>query len=185
MAEKEKTFEKENLAKTNEISITKKSVPVRKHQVKQQAILPSPSDFYKAFDDTFERFRRDFEDVLFPTYWDRVMSLVPEMRIPAVDLEDREKDFILKVEMPGFKKEDIEIEVQDDSLTITGEVGWKYDKKTQVYLCRERACKTFYRRVDLPEEINVDEVTASLTEGVLDIIIPKKTVKQKRIVKMG
>ena len=107
MAEKEKTFEKENLAKINEISITKKSVPVRKHQVKQQAILPSPSDFYKAFDDTFERFRRDFEDVLFPTYWDRVMSLVPEMRIPAVDLEDREKDFILKVEMPGFKKEDI------------------------------------------------------------------------------
>jgi HSP20 family protein len=63
------------------------------------------------------------------------MSLVPEMRIPAVDLEDREKDFILKVEMPGFKKEDIEIEVQDDSLTITGEVGWKYDKKTHVYLC--------------------------------------------------
>ena len=184
MAEKKKTFEKENLAKKTEISITKKPAPVRKTQVKQEAIIPSPSDFYKAFNDTFERFRRDFEDVLFPTYWDRVMSLVPEMRIPAVDLEDRENDFLLKVEMPGFKKEDIEIEVQDDSLTITGEVGWKYDKKAREYLCKERACKTFYRRVDLPEEIKVDGVTASLKEGILEINIPKKTAKQKRTVKI-
>jgi HSP20 family protein len=102
------------------------------------------------------------------------MTLVPEMRVPAVDLEDRGKDFLLKVEMPGFKKEDINIEVAYDSLTITGEVGWKYDTESSEYLCKERACKTFYRRVILPEEIRVDEVVASLKEGVLEIIVPKK-----------
>lgn len=39
--------------------------------------------------------------------------------------------------MPGFKKEDIEIGVQDDSVAITGKVGWKYDEKAQAYVCKE------------------------------------------------
>jgi HSP20 family protein len=113
------------------------------------------------------------------------MSIMPETRVPAVDLEDRGKDFLLKAEMPGFKKEDIEIEVQDNSVVITGEAGWKYDKKEHEYICKERACKTFYRMVDLPEEIRSDEVAANLVEGVLEITLPKKVAKQKRKVKVA
>ena len=101
-----------------------------------------------------------------------------------MDLEDNEKEYLLKAEMPGFKKEDIEIDVQDNAVVITGEVGWKYDKKEHEYLCKERACKSFYRTVDLPEEIDVNGVTANLTEGVLEICLPKKTPKQKRKVKV-
>jgi HSP20 family protein len=44
-------------------------------------------------------------------------------------LEDHGKDYLLKAEMPGFKKDDIEIEAQDDSIAITGKMGWKYDEK--------------------------------------------------------
>ena len=84
-----------------------------------------------------------------------------------------------------FKKENIEIDVQDNAVVITGEAGWKYDKKEHEYLCKERACKTFYRTVDLPEDIKVDEVTANLTEGVLEITLPKKAPKQKRKVKVA
>lgn len=113
------------------------------------------------------------------------MSLLPETRVPAVDLEDNEKDYVLKAEMPGFKKDDVEIDVQDNAVVITGAVGWKYDKKEHEYICKERACKTFYRIVDLPEEIKVDDVSANLTEGVLEIILPKKTPKQKRKVKVA
>ncbi len=104
---------------------------------------------------------------------------MPETRVPVVDLEDREKDYRLKAEMPGFKKEDIEIEVQDNLVVIAGEVGWKYDKKEHEYICKERACKSFYRVVDLPEEIKADEVTANLSEGVLEVMLPKKVPKQK------
>ena len=50
---------------------------------------------------------------------------MPETRVPAVDLEEREKDYLLKAEMPGLKREDIEIEVQSSSVAITGKVGWK------------------------------------------------------------
>jgi len=117
---------------------------------------------------------------LFPSYWDKALSIFPETRVPPVDLEDREKDFLLKAEMPGFKKEDIEIEVKEDSIEITGKVGWKYDKKEQAYICKERACESFYRMVELPEEIKVDDVSAHLSEGVLEIKLPKKAPKQKR-----
>jgi HSP20 family protein len=186
MAEKKKSSES-SVSKKNEVAVTaKKTSATNKNRSKTSSLAPVvPQDLSRAFDDVFERFRRDFEDVLFPSYWDRVMSIMPETRVPAVDLEDREKDFLLKAEMPGFKKENIEIEVQDDSVIITGEVGWKYDKKEDAYLCKERACKTFYRAVDLPEEIKVDEVSANLTEGVLEITLPKKTVKPKRKIKVA
>ena len=102
-----------------------------------------------------------------------------------VDLEDRGKDFLLKAEMPGFKKEDVEIEVQEDSLEITGKVGWKYDEKAKGYICRERACESFYRRIQLPEEININDVKANLADGILEIILPKKTPKKKRKLTLG
>ncbi|MGZ4851332.1 MAG: Hsp20/alpha crystallin family protein, partial [Candidatus Bathyarchaeia archaeon] len=63
---------------------------------------------------------------------------------------------------------------------ITGTAGWKYDEKGQLYICKERACKTFYREIELPEEIKIHEVNANLTDGVLEITLPKKAPKQKR-----
>jgi HSP20 family protein len=97
-----------------------------------------------------------------------------------IDLEDVGEDYMLKAEMPGFKKEDIEIEVQEDSVEITGRVGWKYDEKARGYVCKERACESFYRIVQLPEEIETDAVTANLSDGVLEIVLPKKSPKKKR-----
>jgi len=186
MTEKKKPVEKE-ASKKNEITIAKKKSPsTRKPQNKSYVLAPTvPSDLYRAFDDTFERFRRDFQDVIFPSFWDKAMDLLPETRIPVVDLEDNEKDYRLKAEMPGFKKEEIEIDVDDNSIIITGTAGWKYDKKEHEYLCKERACKTFYRIVDFPEEIKSDEVIADLKEGVLEVTLPKKTPKQKQKVKVS
>jgi HSP20 family protein len=168
--------------KKAEISVpTKKtSVSIKPHK-KPTGIAPStPSDLWQAFDDTFARFRNDFEDLLFPTDWFETFSFVPEIRVPVVDMEDGEKAYILQAEMPGFKKEDIEIDVQDDAIEITGTAGWKYDKKGRLYICKERACKTFYRRIELPEEIKVDDVAANISEGVLQVTLPKKNPKQKR-----
>ena len=186
MTEKKKPVEKEQTSKKTEIAITKKKpASISKPQKKTSALASkqSASDLYQAFDDTFARFRDDFENLLFPSTWP--LSLMPETRTPTMDLENQEKNYLLKAEMPGFKKENIEIDVQDNSISIIGEVGWKYDKKEHEYLCKERACKTFYRVVDLPEEIKVDEVTANLSDGVLEIMLPKKTPKAKRKVKLA
>jgi HSP20 family protein len=179
MAEKKppvKETEKAEIAVTN-----KKPTIINNPSKKRSALAPaSPSDVWQAFDDTFARFRSDFEDILFPASLAKTFSFVPEIRVPAVDLKDGEKEYTLNAEMPGFKKEDIEIEVQENSVAITGTAGWKYDDKGKLYICKERACKTFYRRIELPEQVKIHEVNANLTEGVLEITLPKKAPKQKR-----
>lgn len=186
MPRKKKTPKKTDASKETEVAISKKKTAVARKPKKASALKTlTPLDLWEAFDDAFGSFRREFENLLFPSTQALAKAWsMPETRIPVVDLEDRDKDYLLKAEMPGFKKEDIEIEVQNDSVTISGEVGWKYDKKAQAYICKERACESFYRFVELPEEIEVDEVKANLAEGVLEIALPKKTPKPKRKVKI-
>jgi HSP20 family protein len=157
----------------------KKSIATRKKE-NPFLLAPSGSDLWRAFDDMFESFRQDFEDLLFPSPMPKLYPVIPETRVPLVDLEDRGEDYMLKAEMPGFKKEDIEIEVQEDSVEITGRVGWKYDKKAKGYICKERSCESFYRIVQLPEDIKTDDVTANLIDGVLEIELPKKAPKKGR-----
>jgi HSP20 family protein len=181
VAEKKPQVTEKESSKKTETAAKRKPVMVRKQSRKVSDLAPaSPSDIWQAFDDTFSRFRSDFEDLLFPANWTKTFSFMPEIRVPVVDLKDGEKEYLLKAEMPGFKKEDIEIDVQDNAVEITGMAGWKYDEKGQLYICKERACKTFYRRIELPEEIKIDEIKADLSEGVLEITLPKKTPKPKR-----
>ena len=180
MSETKKPEPESKQAKPTQLAVTKKAtVPAKKSPRKPTAIRKTqPQDIWQAFDETFERFRNDFQDLLLPLS-DVIVSM-PETRVPAIDLEDHEKEYILKAEMPGFKKEDIEINVQEDAVEISAATGWKYNEKEQAYICKERACKSFYRYVDLPEEIKADEVNADLSNGVLEITLPKKAPKKKR-----
>lgn len=170
--------------KKKDIEIMKKGKAVKK--AKQPASLAPRRTFdLKAdFDQIFDDFQRGFEELLWPFQRsDEPLFLVPtlDVRVPATDLEDRGKDFLLKTEMPGFTKEDdINIEVAADSVEIEGTVGWKYDNKTQNYICKERECSSFYRMESLPEEIDVDKVQAKLEDGILELILPKKTPKKKK-----
>jgi HSP20 family protein len=180
MSENKKQEPENKPAKTTELAVTKKAtLPAKKAPRKPTAIRKAqPRDIWQAFDETFERFRNDFQDLLLPL--SNVIVSIPETRVPAIDLEDHEKEYVLKAEMPGFKKENVEINVQDNAVEISAATGWKYNEKEQAYICKERACKSFYRYVDLPEEIKVDEVNADLSNGVLEIKLPKKAPKKKR-----
>ena len=184
MSEHKKAAKSEETSKKTELSITKnKTITAIKPSKKPLAVRPSASsNLWREFDNTFSRFRSDFEDLLFPSVWPDISSIIPQVRVPATDLEDNEKDYVVRAEMPGFKKEDIKIEVQENSVAITGYAGWKYDEKGKLYVCKERACETFYREIELPEEITLEDVTANLADGVLEIGLPKKAPKQKRTV---
>ena len=163
---------------SKEIAVPKKTLskPIKKPTSIVRRRSPSQGDIDQAFD----LFRRDFEDLLFPAEDLLVFPEFPEVRTPTVDLENNEKDFVLKAEMPGFKKDEIEINVQEDGVEISGVSGWKYDKKDESYICKERACKSFYRFIDLPEEIKVDSANANLSDGVLEITLPKKAPKPQK-----
>jgi HSP20 family protein len=173
--------------KTNnkEIPVKKRIKKTSKKPEQSSGIVPRKTfDLWTGFDQIFEDFRTGFRDLLWPLQpsFEPLFSLPAlDVRVPTTDLEDRGKDFLLKAEMPGFTKEDdINIEVTTDSVEIEGTVGWKYDNKTQNYICKERECSTFYRTESLPEEIDVDKVQAKLENGILELILPKKTPKKKK-----
>jgi HSP20 family protein len=173
-----------------EIAISEKKSPTTERKaVKPATLMPySPRQVWRNFDRLFEGFRSDFEDLLWPIERPvmRALSRLPaiETRVPYVDLEDRGKDYRLAAEMPGFKKDDVELHVTENSIEISATTGWKYDEKTKRYLCKERACESFYRMLELPEKIKADATEASLKDGVLEIILPKQAPKQKKKVQI-
>ncbi len=175
-----------NNSRKEKLALKKAKPTTARKPAKKAPALPttSPLDVWQAFDDTFSKFRAGFEDLFFPPNWAKTFDIVPKIRVPVIDLKDEDSQFVLTAEMPGFKKEDIEIEVQDNSISITGTAGWKYDEKGHLYICKERACKTFYRKIELPEEVKVDEVKGDLSQGVLEITLPKKAPKQKRKIQL-
>ncbi len=159
----------------------KQIAPAKPKQDASSEIRPYDSSAtWRDFDRIFGNFRRDFEDLLWPSrsILDRTYSLMQKW--PMMDLTDRDSDFLLTVEVPGFKKEDIEILVEDRAIDIRASTGQKREEKTQQFLRRERTASSFHRRVDLPEEIIADKVEAKLNNGILELVLPKKAPKPKK-----
>jgi HSP20 family protein len=100
--------------------------------------------------------------------------------MPLIDLEDRGKEYALIAEIPGFKKEDVEIVVEDQAFEIRGTKNWKHDEKSKDFVQRERVSESFHRRIDLPEEIKTDEVEAKANDGLLEVVLPKKSPKPRK-----
>ncbi len=147
-------------------------------------IQPSEqNEIMRGFDRIFEDFRSNFEDLLWPSdrIWNRAYSIMPRLteEAPLIDLEDNGKDFCLTVEVPGFKKEDIRIEVEDKAVDIRGSRSMQDEEKAKDYVRRERGYESFHRRIDLPEEINADKTEASMNDGILELHMPKKSPKTR------
>lgn len=167
----------------------KETVPVIPKQRPPSVLEPyRPSDLWMEFDRAFERFRKDFEELLWPSErsWERELPMMREFetRMPAVDLEERGDKYVMTVEAPGFKNDEIEINVWDSSVEISGCRETKQDEETKGYVRKERSSESFYRRMTLPEEVKIDDVEASLDNGILEIILPKKVPTKMKSVKI-
>ena len=107
-----------------------------------------------------------------------------EEAVPSMDLEDRGKDYRVTVDLPGLRKEEVEIELTDDSVVVHAEKTEAEEEKKKRYVRRERTSQPYYRRVMLPEEIRSDDAKANLTDGLLEITLPKKEPKESKKVKI-
>jgi len=85
---------------------------------------------------------------------------------------------IITAELPGVKKEDVRVELEDDALVIRGETHVHEQVKDEEYVRMERSYGSFYRRLPLPFQAKVEEVQASLNNGVLEIRIPEPAESQ-------
>ena len=97
-----------------------------------------------------------------------------------MDLVETDEHFVLKADLPGLSEEDVNIEVEDNVLTISGERKAEQEEKKEGYFRVERAYGSFRRSLTLPEGVDSDAVQASFDRGVLEVRIPKPEERKPR-----
>lgn len=148
---------------------------------KSTAISPFLTSSWFDLDKSIDNLRKEMEKAFssFPT-----MSM-PKMSQTFCDLIDEGKQFRVKMDVPGIKKNEIKLNVTENSLEVSGEHKEEAEEKKKNYLTKERSQVSFYRTLPLSENVVASKVKAKLTDGVLDITLPKskptKTQKKKSI----
>lgn len=100
--------------------------------------------------------------------------------IPAMDLVEEDEQFVLRADLPGVQEEDVNVELQDNVLTISGERKSDHGHRGEGYYRIERAVGTFSRSLTLPEGIDSDSIKASFNNGVLEVRVPKPEERKPR-----
>ena len=90
---------------------------------------------------------------------------------PAIDVVQRDEDLVIRAELPGARPEDGDITVQDEVLTISGRLEEEREEERQGYLVRERRYGTFRRSLQLPQDVDEDQINARSENGVLEVTI--------------
>jgi HSP20 family protein len=137
---------------------------------------PNPLGILNEMDRLMEEFRSGFENA--PSM-PRPFG-AQALRTPAVDLLDEGGDFRLMIEMPGIRREDVNIEVGEKDVQISAETKQEEGGEEGGYIRRERRYSKIYRRIPLPEEVHTDGTSAEMKDGLLTIRLPKLSPQEKR-----
>ncbi|MDH5667066.1 MAG: Hsp20/alpha crystallin family protein [Nitrospira sp.] len=132
-----------------------------------------------------ERFMDDMWQRPFPSLLgrDRWLPIRPlSIRMPSIDVYEEKDSVVVKAELPGMTKGDIEVNLEGENLTIKGEKKEDKEVKEDNYYRRERSYGSFLRTVALPSEVKQDEVKASFKDGILEIRMPKTEEAKKKSV---
>jgi len=100
--------------------------------------------------------------------------------VPPMDLVEVEDHFVLKADLPGLAEGDVNIEVQDGTLTISGERKAEHEEREKGWYRIERAFGSFNRSLTLPDGVDADRIDASFANGVLEVRIPKPEERKPR-----
>ncbi|MGH8311077.1 MAG: Hsp20/alpha crystallin family protein [Steroidobacteraceae bacterium] len=112
--------------------------------------------------------------------WDDLVPARASRLAPAVDLAEDEKSFVVTIELPGVKREDVTVELQDDVLSIRGEKKSEREEKKDRSHWVERSYGSFARSFTLPPTAVAEQMVASFKDGVLTIEIPKREQAKSR-----
>lgn len=141
-----------------------------------------PFDMFDVLHEEMERFwPRAFPFFLAP----RPATSKPGMGyMPRMDVFEKDNTLFLKTELPGLKKEDVQVQIEDGNLVIKGETKAETEIKEAAYYRMERSFGSFYRTLPLPFEVTPDQVQATLTDGVLEVVIPKPVQTKPDVAKI-
>jgi HSP20 family protein len=144
---------------------------------------PSP---FQDMEKRFQEMERRFED-FFRKPFSLMPSWMPRLRMPeveevvtAIDILREGDNIVVKAELPGMKKEDIDVSLTKDTITISGEKKKEEKIEKKDYHSIERSYGSFKRSFSLPSEIQTDKASAKFKDGVLEIRIPKTEEAKKK-----
>lgn len=135
-------------------------------------------DMDRMLDDFFGRRARPW----WPERWLRLDEM--EVRPPVVDVFEDKEDVVVKAELPGMEKDNIEVNLTDHTLTIKGEKKKEEEIKKENYYRAERSYGSFVRTLELPTEVKSDKVKAAFKNGILEIRMPKTEEAKAKEVKV-
>ncbi|MEF8879730.1 MAG: Hsp20/alpha crystallin family protein [Candidatus Thermoplasmatota archaeon] len=154
----------------------KDKIPVRKNEDKKGELSERrPYDLWSEMDRLFDQFRSNLDDIFWDTSTD--LPTTKYNRTPPMDIADLGDKYEMNVEMPGISKDNVDIQVTPNSIEISAEEKETEENKGKNWLRRERTNTSFYRSLQLPEELNTDDVGAEMEDGVIKISLPKKEPK--------
>lgn len=132
--------------------------------------MTNPTNPFTELNRFFERMQSDFEEMA--RSWSEESEFVSSS--VRVDLEDRDDEFVLTAELPGFEKEDIDVRVTDRTLRLEAEHAEETEEEEEgEYVRRERHRASAARSISLPEAVEADDISATFNNGVLTVQLPK------------
>jgi HSP20 family protein len=193
----------------DKLTITRrpKNVPVPKTPLFEPRFGPSPFNMMRRFTDDMERafdtfnafnlmprfetefgFPRMTELFNFPRALDvlefpRIAELEKVGWWPEIEVTEKNGELKIHADLPGMKKEDINVEFTDDALIISGERTQETEEEREGYFHSERNYGSFFRSIPLPEGANPDKANAFLHDGVLEVTlaVPKRELKGRKL----
>jgi len=146
---------------------------------------------------TIQNALSDFDRYFESFFGDNLMSPVTRAfnHLPAVDVRETEKSYVMDMELPGYDEKDIEIHIDGNSLSIASKHEETRDAKDEgenkgsvgnqgTWILRERRVNSFSRSFKLPENANPEDVTAEFKNGILSMEIKKRAEAQKRTIQI-
>lgn len=112
-------------------------------------------------------------------------SSVPARAVPAINVHQTDKAFVIEAHLPGYKEGDVDVEVGDGFVTLSGQIKTDQKNEDKQYLHREWVSQSFSRTLSLPENVDSDHSTADLKDGVLIITLPKVEPAKPKVKKLA
>ena len=137
-------------------------------QQSMPGLITSPFSFMRRLGEGMEQLFADFGvGGLMPRGFNELATWTPQ-----IEMFERDKQLVIRADLPGLKKDDVQIELRDDSVVIQGERQEERKEEREGFYSTERMYGRFYREIPLPEGADTDEATATFRDGVLEIAIP-------------
>ncbi|HXV84367.1 MAG TPA: Hsp20/alpha crystallin family protein [Candidatus Binatia bacterium] len=131
----------------------------------------------RMFNDVFARRMRPW----WPALWSGGDG---EFTAPVVDVYEEKDEIVVKAELPGLEKNDIQVSISDSQMTLKGEKKKEEKTEGENYYKRERSYGAFLRSVELPTDVQADKVKASFKNGVLEVRLPKSEEAKTKTIKV-